>query len=792
MTKPRKRDKSGKFSNRHGAAATRRTDGQAKGSSRLGGAGRVFAVAKDRYLYLALILVSVLTRLPILRSFDLVTFDGTSYVKQAKAILAGTPGGGAFPIGYPLATAIFIPVIGDGVRAAQLVSFLASIGAAIVIYRLARRFVPKDKAFFCALVVSVNPLFIRLSLMTFSESLYIFWVCLALLFYAANRDVGFGATMGLASITRPEAIAIFGVLMLLRIRSPKRLWVPATLFLVLFAANSAYLSVATGRTVILPKSEFLGTSAERWQLRETSVDFEGKDEAFEAIRDKSEPESANYLRRLPEELLSLHRYVLPVLLLLAILGMVKRPGFVGAALVPFFFVPAFTVRSEARYLLPYVPILILYGFIGVECIRRRMARRIAYILITIGVVVSFIINYREMAAPVNPEYIASKRAGLRFRDMVAPTDKIADRKPFFAFYAGGRYIEIPIAPYEDVMEFLVDEDVKLLSLHKVTTHYYRPALRPLIYDRPAINGELRLTQVYYDEGGVLIYARTDSDETLTWRSLTDLDATTEAPSWSPDGGRIAFRLTKASGESFIYVADADGGQVRSIVPVASSDDPLTWSPDGKRIAYAEAVAGNWDVYIVDVENAKKTRLTSDPSIDSSPAWSSDGEIAFRSNRTGRDEIWLTRPGAKRTTQLTTDGSNTYPIFSHGGNQIAWLHGTNAVVLDRATNERRTAARGNIAYRVSWSPDDRFLATESDAWGSVGIYIVAADASNALLVTKTADATRMPSWDPRGGEIAVASKRDGKLGVWVLDGVSAYVARLENPPQIRTFAPPPEP
>ena len=147
---------------------------------------------------------------------------------------------------------------------------------------------------------------------------------------------------------------------------------------------------------------------------------------------------------------------------------------------------------------------------------------------------------------------------------------------------------------------------------------------------------------------------------------------------------------------------------------------------------------------------------------------------------------------RRPVQLTTDSGNTYPVFSNGGGQLAWLHGTNAVVLDRATNRRTTAARGNITYRVSWSPDDRFLATESDAWGSVGIYIIAADGSNALLMTKTMHPTGMPSWDPKGGGMAVASQRDGRFGVWVLGGLAPYLDRLDHPPQIKTFEPPAAP
>ena len=84
-----------------------------------------------------------------------------------------------------------------------------------------------------------------------------------------------------------------------------------------------------------------------------------------------------------------------------------------------------------------------------------------------------------------------------------------------------------------------------------------------------------------------------------------------------------------------------------------------------------------------------------------------------------------------------------------------------------------------------------IALENDAWGSVGVYFLFTDASDALLLTKTPDPTGMPAWSPRGYEMAVASNRDGKFRVYVLEGLKDYVDRLNAPPQIRTFEPLPE-
>jgi hypothetical protein len=742
---------------------------------------------KDIHVYLILLVVGVVARLPILKAFDLVTFDGTSYINQARFLLRGAVGGGAFPLGYPGFIAVFTPIIGDDVRAAQVVSFFASLGTTFVLYLLARQFIEKKKAFFCALVLAVHPLFLRLSLTTFSESLYIFWVCLGLLFYARNKDLYFGIAIGLASITRPEAMAIFGILALLRLKQPKR-WLPIGLsFAVLFMLNAAYLSKATGRVVLLPKTGFLGTSAQKWQLRETSVEFEGKEETFKELEEESQGSRVvDYFRRMPGELRELHRYILPVLLVLALFGMIKRPTFVLAALVPFLFYPAFTVRSEPRYLLPYVPIFILYAFIGLDRIHHKTGQVVARVLILISTLGNPLINREQLTKKINPQYIGSKVAGLLFRDRVVPTDKIADRKPFFAFYAGGEYVEIPLAPYDDVMDFLMEQNIKLLSLHRLTTRLYRPALRPLVHDRPAILGELRFEQVYWGPNGELIYERALDADPLTWTKLTDFKGTSQAPVWSPDGQLIAFRGVTDDGRQGIFATKADGSESLRLVEVSGTDDPLTWSPDGTRLAFSGPTGDNLDIYTFDLGSGRVAQITSDPGNDISPTWSKSGaEIAFCSDRTGSDEIWVKNLGTGETTQLTTTGNNRYPLFSNAGTGLAWVENTNVVIHD-STTRRRTIVRGTIAYRPTWSPDDRFIAMESDAWGTVGIYIVASDANEALLLTKKSRPTGMPAWSPSGDQMAVMSTAEDEASVWLLSGLDSYMARLTEPIDIHTF------
>ncbi len=65
------------------------------------------------------------------------------------------------------------------------------------------------------------------------------------------------------------------------------------------------------------------------------------------------------------------------------------------------------------------------------------------------------------------------------------------------------------------MAFLAHENVRYLMLEKSVIHSLRPALRPLLYDRAAINGELRFSQVYLRPEVGILYRRNRASDPLT-------------------------------------------------------------------------------------------------------------------------------------------------------------------------------------------------------------------------------------------------------------------------------------
>jgi Tol biopolymer transport system component len=120
-----------------------------------------------------------------------------------------------------------------------------------------------------------------------------------------------------------------------------------------------------------------------------------------------------------------------------------------------------------------------------------------------------------------------------------------------------------------------------------------------------------------------------------------------SPAWSPDGKTIVFsRLADAQSpieDATLYLADADGSDVRPLGEPGVAGVSPAWSPDGRSIAFvsfadhdgtvcpADGCPPSGEIYRVDGDGTGLTRLTTSTADDEHPTWSPDGtRIAFAS------------------------------------------------------------------------------------------------------------------------------------------------------------------
>ena len=143
--------------------------------------------------------------------------------------------------------------------------------------------------------------------------------------------------------------------------------------------------------------------------------------------------------------------------------------------------------------------------------------------------------------------------------------------------------------------------------------------------------------------------------------------------FSRDGERVAF-LSDRTGWAEAWVANRDGSGLQRVTTMRATELGIGgWSPDGRRIVIDAAIAGNSDVYLVDLDGRPPVQLTSDPTFDGTPEWSSDGQwIFFTSNRSGRPELWKISVNGGTASQLTR-GGGLQPREAPDGRTLFYLN-----------------------------------------------------------------------------------------------------------------------
>ena len=158
------------------------------------------------------------------------------------------------------------------------------------------------------------------------------------------------------------------------------------------------------------------------------------------------------------------------------------------------------------------------------------------------------------------------------------------------------------------------------------------------------------------------------------------------PTWSPDGGRVAFFGEPTSEGGWpLMVMNADGSNPRQLGAARYVPGHVAWSPDGRRLL-AETYAQSHLVSVDASTGAQLGDLTP-TGHNWAPAWSPDGtRIAWVSQQGGRPEIWVmnadgTAPHALPRVIPETGGfGDGEPSWSPDGERIAFTRLTGASVI----------------------------------------------------------------------------------------------------------------
>jgi Tol biopolymer transport system component len=187
-----------------------------------------------------------------------------------------------------------------------------------------------------------------------------------------------------------------------------------------------------------------------------------------------------------------------------------------------------------------------------------------------------------------------------------------------------------------------------------------------------------------------------------------------SPVWSPTGRDIVF--TSARGSSWdLYMGPVDHGKAAE--RVATSGDtkvPTSWSPDGTVVTFhTSSPDTGQDIFVLSLNGERKPQpLVAGRANESLATFSPDGRwIAYQSDETGRNEIYLCRfPGCSGKQPVSRDGG-TYPRWNPAGKELFYRNGDKMMTVSFAmAGDALTLGAPSMLFERRYGPtamSDRF-------------------------------------------------------------------------------------
>jgi Tol biopolymer transport system component len=268
------------------------------------------------------------------------------------------------------------------------------------------------------------------------------------------------------------------------------------------------------------------------------------------------------------------------------------------------------------------------------------------------------------------------------------------------------------------------------------------------------------------------------------------------PTYSPDGQYLAVDASLA-GPRRIWLFDRDGHNPQQVTTDTSEEVghvAPTWSPDGKKIAFQNIVRTKFDIRVVNLESKQMNWITSDFFSNIRPAWSRSGKyIYFSSYRSGGINIWrmpVKSDGSSGGSpeQVTTGaGQDVEVAVSPDRSRLAYATlGQNADIWRLPVNPQTGLPTGTPEAvitttredsRGAWSPDAKSIAFNSDRAGHMNIWLFSIADMNSRQLTSGHGGDFQPNWSPDQKKIAFFSSRSGLPNIWALDVGSGAIRRL---------------
>ena len=202
----------------------------------------------------------------------------------------------------------------------------------------------------------------------------------------------------------------------------------------------------------------------------------------------------------------------------------------------------------------------------------------------------------------------------------------------------------------------------------------------------------------------------------------------------------------------------------ALVDVSKSVSSYEIAPDGKRALFG----ARGDLFTVPAETGPTRNLTRTSGVHERNAkWSPDGKsIAYISDASGEDEIYVMAQDGRAAPRQITSGSDTYKYelyWSPDSKKILWSDRMQRLLVVDVTTKKVTAVTRSATWEIreyAWSPDSKWVAyarPEEEVMTNIYLYSLEKDKNYA--VTDGWFSCSSPAFSGDGKYLFFVSNRD---------------------------------
>src|SRR5499426_421029 len=255
-----------------------------------------------------------------------------------------------------------------------------------------------------------------------------------------------------------------------------------------------------------------------------------------------------------------------------------------------------------------------------------------------------------------------------------------------------------------------------------------------------------------------------------------------SPAFSPDGKQLAFVRVISAVVGEVYLVSLNGGEPKRLTFDGAGANTLAWTPNGREIVFSSRLGGKSRLFRIPVEGGGAEWLAATGSEAQYPAFSRDGSrLAWRQNTSDEDIFRLAlKSGSENVPPLTSlivsTALEASPRYSPDGKRIAFVSnrsGSDEIWVCDSGGEkpiRLNSFQGPLAGSPRWSPDGKQIVFDCRPEGNADIFAVSVDGGQPRRLTTDPAEDIVPSWSRDGRWIYFTSNKSvdggsGRLQIW---------------------------